>query len=98
MKNATPFCLISLALFMALPTLAVAQQSSKDLPKVITDDYILRETKGKRLVVVKSADVDIPATAPATARDANLEERDWNERLRAARERTKELTRRADQT
>jgi hypothetical protein len=97
MKSAMQFCLLSLVLLIALPTLAVAQQSSSELPKVITDEYIIKETKGKRLVVVKTPVVETPAVAPAT-QNANLAERDWNERLKAAQARVKELTRRADQT
>ena len=96
MKTAIRFSLLGLALFIALPLLAVAQQA--ELPKVITDDYIIKETKAKRLVVVKSPDVETIAMAPATTRDGNLEERNWNERLKAAQARVKELNRQADQT
>jgi hypothetical protein len=98
MKNAMQFCLMSFVLFVALQTIAIAQQRPSELPKVITDDYIIKETKSKRLVVVKAPDVETVATAPATVRDANLDERNWNDRLKAAQERVKELNRRADQT
>ncbi len=98
MKNAMRYCLFAFVLFITAQTLAVAQQSSTELPKVITDEYIIKETKGKRLVVVKATDVETVASAPTTPRDANFEERNWNERLKAAQARVKELNRRADQT
>jgi hypothetical protein len=97
MKRAIQFCLMCFVLLVAAQTSGIAQQSSAELPKVITDDYIIRETKSQRLVVVKSPDVETVATAPATISDANLDERNWNERLRVAQARVKELNRRADQ-
>lgn len=94
MKNLTRFCLLFITSLIALPLVGFAQET----PKVITDDYILKETKSKRLVIERAPETATTAPATQTPRDANAEERNWNERLKAAQERLRDLNRRADET
>ncbi|MEW6127309.1 MAG: hypothetical protein AB1757_09735 [Acidobacteriota bacterium] len=93
MKHSTRFCLLFFAFLIGIPLIGYAQEP----PKVITDDYILKETKSKRLVIERAPERSPAAPAQPTQRDANAEERNWNERLKAAQERLRELNRRADE-